>query len=205
MSNLNIIKETIIEGGSYEDIHVFDQLIVNDVIHAKSMVIYDHAEFHGFVKVNHIKVSGNAIFHGEVLALDIEVTGHVTFKQNIKTNRLVIKNEVKAEDSKIEAYETILDGMGTFRELDCFQLSVNGYIRCSGLLRSNQIELKESSRGTIQEIIGSIVHLAPKYHQIKIHHLFAYQLYLENVSVQVIKTRNMEQGANNQIGEIIYM
>jgi cytoskeletal protein CcmA (bactofilin family) len=198
MKNLNVLKEMTVSSGLYGEVRIFAQTTFDGDLMADSLDVYDGAVFNGPVKAKKLRVSGHAIFHSTVMAMEIFVSGTADFNDAVKTNRLEVKNQVNAKTVKVESYETVIDGMGYFYELDGFRLTVNGFLHCAKQLRCNNIQFGKTGRGRMQEVLSANVTIdAVKAkdtgYSVFIDELIAYDVKLHASFVRLVKARIVEQ------------
>jgi cytoskeletal protein CcmA (bactofilin family) len=206
MNHLNILKERSIPSGQFGEVRIFAPANFEGDLMADAVDVYDEAIFHGPVKAKKLRVSGHAIFHSTVMAMEISVTGTVDFLGDVKTNQLEVKNQVNAKSVKVESYETTIDGMGIFQELDGFRLTVNGLIHCTKQLRCNNIVVSKTGRGKLQEVLSANVSIesvkSENDYQVTIDELIAYDVKLHATYVRLLKARIVDQDADSQVKQL---
>jgi cytoskeletal protein CcmA (bactofilin family) len=207
LDNLAILKPSVIDGGVYDEVRIFAETKINGMIQANVLEVYDDALFEGHVQVKTLKIKGAATFNGPVEALEIIINGSVQFNEVVKTNKLDVKNQVQAK-MKVESYETVVDGFGQFTEFDGYQLTVNGQLTVTQLLRCNQITFTSQSRGKLKEVLSAIVSITPELyldetnHKVVIDELLAYDVTIKHTYIRQLKVRKINQDEYSQIDHL---
>jgi cytoskeletal protein CcmA (bactofilin family) len=197
MNELNVTHKGTLTGGSYDVVRIFADTIVTGNIHAKTLTIYEPTIFNGSVKANHLVINGKSIFNDEVMAQEITINETTQFFQDVKTNKLIVNKKTECHCEKIEAYETIINAEAVFNQLDAYQLTVNGFIACSRLLRCNHITFEKGSKGQLKEVMSSFVNIQPQASspkpQVFIESLIAYDVTIRNTYIKSVKARKVDQ------------
>ncbi|QVK18800.1 hypothetical protein KHQ81_03550 [Mycoplasmatota bacterium] len=149
MNNLNILNPKRLKGGVYNEIRIFDQLSVLEYLKCQLIEIYHEATFEGKLESNKLFISGISSFYKPVIALEVMILGSAYFYQDINTNQLIVKNEIKVRNGKLNANQIELKGVADIDFLDTAQLIVDGTIYSSGTIRSQTIDFKDSSNGKL--------------------------------------------------------